>query len=89
MSKYPWTPETRRKREQKKLDWEGRKQLLENGSFQRFLRYLYINGGEVQFGGAGGWLPGWLVTGCELFFTDINGRIKKIVETDEGKWWLD
>ena len=81
--------ETRRKKERQKLDYGMRAELLQNGAFQRFLRYMHTNAGEVVAHDASSWLPGWVVTGCELFFTDVKGRVKEIVREDGGKWWLE
>ncbi|GAH82745.1 unnamed protein product, partial [marine sediment metagenome] len=81
--------ETRRKRELEKLDISQRAELLKNEAFQRFLRYLCTNASEIRFNSAGGWLPGWIVTGCELFFTDTVGHVKEIVKDDGGRWWLE
>lgn len=61
------------------LDHKMRDELLENETFQRFLRYLHSNAGRVQYSGPSSWLPGWIITGSELFFTDTNNRIKSIV----------
>lgn len=81
--------ETKKKRERQKLDLEGRQELLENPAFQRFLRYLHTNASEVKAYNASSWLPEWILAGCELFFTDINDRVKGIVNEDGGKWWLE
>ena len=81
--------ETKRKRERQKLDLKMRAELLENEAFQRFLRYLHTNAGEVKAGGLGSLMPGWIITGCELFFTDTKGRLKEIVKEDQGRWWLE
>jgi len=80
--------ETKQKRERQKLDLGMRAELLENEAFHRFLRYMHTNAGEVKQFGVGSWLPGWIVTGCELFFTDTQGRVKEIVKEDDGKWWF-
>ncbi len=71
--------ETKRRREQEKRDSEARKNLLDNEAFHKFLKYLHSNASVVEAYQAKTWLPGWLITGCELYFTDIEGRIKEIV----------
>lgn len=66
-----------------KEDRESRARLLENTDFHRFLKYLCSNAAEVlgmPHLPVRKWLPDWLITGCELYFTDIDGKIKKIIK---------
>lgn len=74
-------PETKERREAEKRDREARQALLENPAFHQFLRYLHSNAGEVEAFMAMTWLPSWIVTGCELYFTDVHGKIKEIVNS--------
>lgn len=79
--------ETKLRKEKEKLDRKMRAELLRNEAFQRFLRYLHTNAGEVRQHNV--WLPGWIVTGCEFFFSEFGGQIKNIVNDNEGKWRLE
>jgi len=72
-------PETKERREQEKQDRKARAELLDNPALQKFLRYLYLGASELRAYSASSWLPGWIVTGCELYFTDVEGKIKEIV----------
>lgn len=70
--------ETKERREREKQDRKAKAELLDNLAFQKFLRYLYQGATEVTAFSASTWLPGWIVTGCELYFTD--DKVKDIVK---------
>ena len=70
---------TKERREAEKRDGEERQALLENPAFHQFLRHLHSNAGRALAHQASSWLPGWILTGCELYFTDIDERIERIL----------
>ena len=76
-------PETIKRREERKRQRESRDRLFANEDFHEFLRYIHSAAGEVER--ASHWLPDWLVVGCELYFTDIAGKVKEIIKhSNEG-----
>ena len=78
-------PETikRREEEEEKRQRESRDRLFANEDFHDFLRYTHSAASEVER--ARHWLPAWLVVGCELYFADIDGKIKEIIKHSPKK----
>ena len=73
--------ETVERKEREKEERESKARLLANPDFHRFLPYFVNAIGQVE---GAAWLSSWIVTGCEIYFTDVDGEVKRILHQAES-----